>query len=309
MGTPNHASESSSEEGTKNIPRSDASLSDDYKCLDTSFNFFYINFCNIRGLRSNFQSVEHHLSSTIPHLLFLTETQQSEVTDSSSFSVPSYFLYSHFRSKVGCCFFVRNDLTCSRAHALQSSEFSTIWLRLNSHSLTKFIYAIYLSPNSSDYSKFFNYLTSKVEHILSLYPFAEISILRDFNVHHQLWLSSPFTEHPGELALNFGILQDLERLVQHPTSIPDRLGDTPNILDLFLTSNPSANAVTLSSPLGSSDHNLTSVSCPISPIPLQNPPTRRKEGQPRAKKIKLKKAHLSADSLKSAKSAKTVSQN
>ncbi|MPC62159.1 hypothetical protein E2C01_056242 [Portunus trituberculatus] len=30
----------------------------------------------------------------------------------------------------GCCIYVRNDLTCSRAHTLESSEFSTIWLRL-----------------------------------------------------------------------------------------------------------------------------------------------------------------------------------
>ena len=50
---------------------------------------------------------------------------------------------------------------------------------------------------------------------------------------------------------------------------------TLNILDLFLISNPSAYAVTLSSPLGSSDHNLISVSCPISPIPPQDPPKRR----------------------------------
>ncbi|KAK8384884.1 hypothetical protein O3P69_014450 [Scylla paramamosain] len=82
-----------------------------------------------------------------------------------------------------------------------------------------------------------------------------------------------FTDHPGELAYNFAILHDLEQLVQHPTRIPDRLGDTPNILDLFLTSNPSAYAVTLSSPLGSSDHNLISLSCPITPIPPQDPPS------------------------------------
>ncbi|MPC49785.1 hypothetical protein E2C01_043599 [Portunus trituberculatus] len=56
MGTPiYHASESPSVEGTKNVPRLDASLIDDHKCLDTSLNFFYINFSNIRGLRSNFQ--------------------------------------------------------------------------------------------------------------------------------------------------------------------------------------------------------------------------------------------------------------
>ncbi|MPC93905.1 hypothetical protein E2C01_089051 [Portunus trituberculatus] len=65
--------------------------------------------------------------------------------------------------------------------------------------LTKFICAVYLSPNFSDNSKFFDYSSSRVEHILSLYPFVEISILEYFNVHHQLWLSSPFTDHPGSL--------------------------------------------------------------------------------------------------------------
>ncbi|MPC41506.1 hypothetical protein E2C01_035100 [Portunus trituberculatus] len=199
----------------------------------------------------------------------------SEASDSSPFSVPSYFLYSHFRSKAGCCIYVHNKLTCSRAHALESSEFSIIWLRLNSHSLTKFICAVYLSYNSSDYSKFFDYLTSKVEHNLFLYPFVEISILGDFNVHHQLWLSSPFTDHSGELAFNFAILHDLQQLVQHPIRIPDRLEDTTQHSDLFLTSNPSAYAVTLSSPLGSPDHNLISVSCPIFPIPPQDPQKRR----------------------------------
>ncbi|MPC53506.1 hypothetical protein E2C01_047400 [Portunus trituberculatus] len=49
----------------------------------------------------------------------------------------------------------------------------------------------------------------------------------------------------------------------------------PNILNLFLTFNPSAYAVTVSSLLGSSDHNLISVSCPISPIPFQDPPEQR----------------------------------
>ncbi|MPC82039.1 hypothetical protein E2C01_076682 [Portunus trituberculatus] len=238
--------------------------------FNTSLNFFFINFCYIRGLRSNFQSVEHHLSSTKPHLLFLTDTQLCEATDSTSISVPSYFLYSHFRSKAGCCVYVRNDLTCSRAHALESSEFFTICLRLNSHSLTKFICAVYLSPNVSDYIKFFDYLTSKVEHILSLYPFADINILGDFNVPHQLWLFSPFTDHSGELALNFAIFYDLEQLVQHPTCIPDLL-----LLDLLFNSDPSAYAFTQSSPLGSSDHNLISVSCPISPIPPQDSPKRR----------------------------------
>ncbi|MPC44062.1 hypothetical protein E2C01_037723 [Portunus trituberculatus] len=195
--------------------RSDCSFVGDPKDLDIVLNFFFINFCSIRGLPSSFQSVEHRLSST--KLFFLTETQLSEATDSSLFSVTSYSLNPHFRSKSGCC----------------------------------------------------------VYHILSIYPFVEISILGDFNVHHQLWLSSPFTDHPDELAFTFAILYDLEQLVQHPTRTPNRIGDTLNILDLFFTSNPSAYVVTPSSPLDSSDHNLISVSCPISPIPPQDPPKGR----------------------------------
>ncbi|MPC60588.1 hypothetical protein E2C01_054640 [Portunus trituberculatus] len=50
------------------------------------------------------------------------------------------------------------------------------------------------------------------------------------------FLSSPFTDHHGDLGFNFAILHDLEQLVLHP----DCLGDMPNILDLELISNPSA---------------------------------------------------------------------
>ncbi|MPC76537.1 hypothetical protein E2C01_070954 [Portunus trituberculatus] len=63
-------------------------------------------------------------------------------------------------------------------------------------------------------------------------------------------LPSLIINHPDGLAFNFAILHDLEQLVQHPTRIPDHLKDTPNILDLFLTSNLTAYAVTLSSPFG-----------------------------------------------------------
>ncbi|MPC81119.1 hypothetical protein E2C01_075720 [Portunus trituberculatus] len=125
MATSNPTSKSPFGEGTRNVPKLDCSFIGDPKCLNTSLNFFFNNFCNISSLRSNFQSVEHHRSSTKPHL-FLTETQLSKATDNNPFSVPSYFLYSHFRSKAGCCVYVHNDSTCSHAHALESSEFSTI---------------------------------------------------------------------------------------------------------------------------------------------------------------------------------------
>ncbi|MPC18423.1 hypothetical protein E2C01_011308 [Portunus trituberculatus] len=58
----------------RNVPRSDCSLGGDLKCFETSLDFF-INFCNISGLRSNFQSVEHHLFST--NLIFFSSPKHS----------------------------------------------------------------------------------------------------------------------------------------------------------------------------------------------------------------------------------------
>ena len=130
--------------------------------------------------------MDHHLSYSKPHLNFLTEIRLSKATDSSSYSVPSYFLYSHFRSIIGCCVYVCcRALLCSHAHALESSGVSTIWLKLTCHSTIKFFCGVYRSPNSSH----FQYLTSKLEHILTKIPFAKSSINGDFNVCHQLWLS------------------------------------------------------------------------------------------------------------------------
>ena len=149
----------------------------DLGCLVTFYNTFSLDFCNIRGLISNFEFMEHYLSSTKPHLLFLTETQLSVTTDSSSFSIPSYIFYPHFQPKAGCCVYLRNDITCFHPHNFESLEFSIIWLRLQCHSLIKCMCAAYLSPNSSDYVKFSDYLTSKVEYILSHFPYAEILII------------------------------------------------------------------------------------------------------------------------------------
>ena len=102
MVSPHPASESPSGEGTRNVPRSSCPSADELGCLAISSYTFTLDFCNIRHLRSNFQSVEHHLSSTKSHLLFLTERQLSVTTDSSPFSVPSYFLYPHSQSKASC---------------------------------------------------------------------------------------------------------------------------------------------------------------------------------------------------------------
>ena len=46
------------------------------------------------------------------------------------------------------------------------------------------------------------------------------------------------------------IYNNLKQLVQLPTRVPDRIGDKPNTLDLFMTSNASTYSVKLFPPLG-----------------------------------------------------------
>ena len=135
--------------GTINAPVDGPTPDGSGGCRDTSLN---LSFCNIRGLSSNFASVEHHLSSAKPDLLFLTETQLGEATDSRPYSVPSYFLYTNFKAKGGCCVYVRNNISCSRVPDCDSSEFSTLWLRLTSNSLTRYFCAVYLWADVQNFS-------------------------------------------------------------------------------------------------------------------------------------------------------------
>src|ERR1700755_2788582 len=83
---------------------------------------FFINFFSIRGLHSNFHFVEYHLSSSRTDLLFLTETQMFERSNSKPYSISSYCLYPHFSAKGGCCAYLHNDVFCSRVSKLETSE-------------------------------------------------------------------------------------------------------------------------------------------------------------------------------------------
>ena len=55
------------------------------------------DFCNIRGLRSNLSTVEHHLASSSPDLLFLSETQLSANVSSDLFKISNYNLFPRFK--------------------------------------------------------------------------------------------------------------------------------------------------------------------------------------------------------------------
>ena len=235
------------------------------------------DFCNIRGLSSNFSSVEHHLLSAKPHMLLLTETQLATTTSPDPFNVSNYTLYPHFRLKGGLCVYSHVNLPVARIHDLESHNFDVIWLKICISSSTKFFGCVYRSPNSSDFRNFFDYLNETVERVLSSHPFSEVTLVGDFNVHHKDWLLSNVTDQPGIAAYEFATINSLEQLIVGPTRIPDNnlQSPSPSPLDLFLTSHPTFYTPTTHPPLGKSDHNLISVASSFALNPPSNSSNRR----------------------------------
>ena len=84
---------------------------------------FFINFCNIRGLFTNFPFVEHHLSSSKPHLLFLTETRCLSVLTANLILLPPTVSILNFQPKA-----VVEHMCSTMLFALVS----LIWSLLNS---------------------------------------------------------------------------------------------------------------------------------------------------------------------------------
>ena len=81
----------------------------------------------------------------------------------------------------------------------------------------------------------FDSISSNIDEVLSINPFANAFVFGDFNVHHEDWLTySHGTDQPGELCYNFSISNDLTQMVNFPTRIPDCDSHSPALLDLFL---------------------------------------------------------------------------
>ena len=153
-----------------------------------------ITFSNICGLNSNLDSVHHFLQSSKPHILFLTETQVSPKSSTNHLLFPGYELLSSFRLRGGVCAYVRNSLSCARLPNLKSGKSDILWLKLSFKSFTKFICCIYRSPSDNSFNELFDFLSEKVEHIISEFPSAEVVILGDFNVPSKEWLGSTKTD-------------------------------------------------------------------------------------------------------------------
>ena len=97
---------------------------------------------------------------------------------------------------------------------------------------------LYRSPSSL--CTVFDSISSNIDEVLSINPFANIFVFGDFNVHHKDCLAySGGTDRSGELCYNFSISNDLTQMVNFPTRILDCDSHSPALLDLFLSSDAS----------------------------------------------------------------------
>ena len=153
---------------------------------------FSIHYTNIRGLNSNFSSVESLLATSSPNLFLLSETQLSSQSSPDPFQISHYNLYSRFHSKGGICTYCNINTPIARLMDLESPHFDVLWLKIYLPTTTIFLCFCYCSPNATNFPSFFEYLTSCHESLLSSHPRAEVLYIGDFNVHHTDWLKSTY---------------------------------------------------------------------------------------------------------------------
>ena len=101
----------------------------------------------------------------------------------------------------------------------------------------------------------FDAISSDIDEVLSVNPYADVFVFGDFNVHHKDWPTySDGTDRPGELCYNFPISNDLTQIVNFPTQIPECDSQSLAHFNFFLSSDTSICSTMTFPPLWNSDH-------------------------------------------------------
>ena len=228
-----------------------------------SLNSLKFSFTNIRGLRSNFADCESFLESNSPDILALCETNLDDSINSGNFSVRGYLPLIRKVSGTrmhGLAVYVKDRLPFARDLSLEHSADPYLCFGLALLHSVSYFFFLYRSPSSA-LCTVFDSISSTIDKVLSINPSANIFVFGDFNIHHKNWLTySSGNDQPGELCYNFFISNDLTRMVNFPTRIPDCYSHGPALLELFLSSDARICSTMAFPPLGNSDHVVVSVS-------------------------------------------------
>ena len=156
----------------------------------------------------------------------------------------------------GLTVYLKEELPFPQDVTLENSADSYLCFRLALLHLVFYFFFLYRSPSSS-LCTVFDSISSNIDEVLSINLSANVFVFGDFNVHHKGWLTfSRGTDRAGELYYNFFISNDLTRMVNFPTHIPECDSHSPALSDL---SDTSICSTVVFPPLGNSDHVIVSV--------------------------------------------------
>ena len=231
-----------------------------------SHNSLKLSFTNIRGLRSNFVYCEAFLESNSPDILALCGTNLDDSIDSGNFSARGYLHLIRKDSSThmhGLAVYMKEGLPFDLS--LENSADSYLCFRLALLHSVSYFFFLYQSPCTV-----FDSILSNIDEVLSINLSANVFVFGEFNVHHKDWLT-----YSGELCYNFYISNDLTKMINFPTRIPDCDCHSAALLDLFISSDASICSTMDFPPLGNSDHVVVSVSIDVSSNSQRDAPFHR----------------------------------
>src|ERR1700755_2032418 len=135
-----------------------------------------ITFANVRGLRSNLASVEHYLTTSLPNLLLLSETQLDRDSFSSNLNVSNYNFFHNLRLNGGVCAYININTPVTRLVNLESPNLDVLWLKICLPTTTIILCLCYCSPNGTVFQFFFNILILLTRLLLLLIQMLKSSI-------------------------------------------------------------------------------------------------------------------------------------
>ena len=204
-----------------------------------SHNSLKLSFVNISGLCLNFVGCESLLESNSPDILALYETNWDHSIDSGNFSVTSYLpliCKDSIAHMHGLAVYVKDGLSFAQDLHLENSTDLTFVFDWPLSGL------LYQSPSSL--WTVLDSISSGIDEVLLVNPFANVFFYGDLNILHKDWLTYyGGTDKPGEFSYNFSIWNNLTQMINFPAWITDCGSHSPAILVLFLSSDPSSCSV------------------------------------------------------------------
>ena len=138
------------------------------------------------------------------HLTFLLCVRHlDDLIDSGNFSVRGYLPLIRKDSGPhmhGLAIYVKEGLPFAQDLAIENSADSCLSFQLALLQSVSYFFFLYRSPSSS-LCTVFDSVSSNIDEVLSISPYANVFVFVDFNVHHKGWLTySGGTDRPGEIS-------------------------------------------------------------------------------------------------------------